>query len=79
MKSKAKSFPQVFCINGLKKAKNGTKIQVFRIIHRVFHSFTHIKKAFVENFFARFSPTHLTNANFCGIINKKRKAQSAKP
>ena len=50
MKSKAKSFPQVFCINGLKKAKNGTKIQVFRIIHRVFHSFTHTKKRLWKTF-----------------------------
>ena len=46
-----KSFPQVFCIKERKMAYFGTKIQVFRIIHRVFHSFAHREKTIVENFF----------------------------
>ncbi len=42
-------------------ANNGIKMWVFRIIHRVFHSFTHQREVVVENFFRL---SHTLNPRF---------------
>ena len=54
----------------------GRNMQVFRTIHRVFHSFTHNKGAGVENFLGRkIRQIGLTNTRICGIINKEQNAE----
>ena len=70
---KQKSFPQVFCINARKMAYFGRNMQVFRTIHRLFHSFTHREIMGVGNFFSyKNAESGLTNREICGIIVWKK-------
>ena len=60
----------------------GRNMQVFRTIHRVFHSFTHVEVWNVENFFGqeKTNKSSLTNTDFCDIMDKvqiKCRMQSA--
>ena len=79
------SFPQVFCINARKMVYFGRNMQVFRTIHRVFHSFAHIQKRLWKTFLQQSFPfdkravlwynnknnRKLLEENACGVMKQK--------
>ena len=71
----SESFPQLFCIKARKMAHFGRNMQVFRTIHRVFHSFAHNQEKDVENFFTqKTQQIRLTNKMSCAIIGKTQES-----